>query len=90
MVTAAMPVAVARAASAPSSSIMRRSNIEIVRIGKARIEKAGIFALEPRLALLGAVVDETLGQEQRLRTSRRIASAARRNAPAGFRDDSAR
>ena len=34
-------------------------------IGKARIEKAGIRALEPRFALLGAVVDETLRQEQR-------------------------
>src|SRR6202171_3439476 len=30
------------------------------------MEKAGILALEPRLALLGAVVDKALGQEQRL------------------------
>ena len=36
-----------------------------VGIGKARIEKAGILALEARLALLGGVVDEALRQEQR-------------------------
>src|SRR6185436_1339252 len=36
-----------------------------VGVGKARIEKAGLLALEPRLALLGAVVDEALRQEQR-------------------------
>ena len=36
-----------------------------VRIGKARIQKAGFVALEPRLALFGAVVDKALGQEQR-------------------------
>ena len=50
---------------APSSSIMRRSNIAIVGIGKARIEIAGILALEARLALFGAVVDKALGQKQR-------------------------
>src|SRR3979411_1042570 len=63
-----MPVAVARAASAPSSSIMRRLNIGRLGLekGKARIDKAGIFALEARLALLGAVVNETLRQKQRL------------------------
>jgi hypothetical protein len=36
-----------------------------VGIGKARIEKAGILALEARLALLGGVVDKALRQEQR-------------------------
>jgi hypothetical protein len=34
VVTAAMPVAVARAASAPSSSIMRCSNIATVGLAK--------------------------------------------------------
>jgi hypothetical protein len=37
-----------------------------VGIRKARIEKAGLVALEPRLALLGGVVDKALGQKQRL------------------------
>ena len=37
-----------------------------VGIGKARIKKAGLFALEPRLALLGGVVDKALRQKQRL------------------------
>ncbi|CUU13757.1 Deoxycytidine triphosphate deaminase EC 35413 CDS [Bradyrhizobium sp.] len=37
------------------------------RVGIARIDEAGVLALEPRLALLGAVVDVALGQEQRLR-----------------------
>jgi hypothetical protein len=34
VVTAAIPVAVARPASAPSSSIMRRSNIETLGLEK--------------------------------------------------------
>ena len=37
------------------------------RIREARIDEAGILALEARLALLGGVVDVALGQEQRLR-----------------------
>ena len=37
-----------------------------VGVGEARIEKAGVFALEARLALLGAVVDKALRQKQRL------------------------
>src|SRR6185369_1234840 len=37
------------------------------RIGIARIDKAGFMALEPGLALLRAVVDVALGEEQRLR-----------------------
>ena len=36
------------------------------RIGIARIDVAGVFALEARLALLGGVVDIALGEEQRL------------------------
>jgi hypothetical protein len=36
-----------------------------VGIGKARIEKAGVLALEPCFALFGGVVDKALGQEQR-------------------------
>src|SRR5262249_32622700 len=37
------------------------------RIGVARIDVAGILALEARLALLGTVVDIALGEEHRLR-----------------------
>jgi hypothetical protein len=37
------------------------------RVGKARIEEAGLFAFETRLALLGALVDEALGEEQGFR-----------------------
>ena len=36
-------------------------------IGEARIEKARILALEARFALLGGVVDKTLGEKQSLR-----------------------
>src|SRR6185437_14940791 len=34
-------------------------------VGVARIDVAGVLALEPRFTLLGAVVDIALGQEQR-------------------------
>ena len=37
-----------------------------VGIGKARIEISGLLALETRFALLGAVVDEALGEKQGL------------------------
>ena len=37
------------------------------RIGKARILIAGVFALEARFGLGGAVVDITLGEKQRFR-----------------------
>ena len=36
------------------------------RVGIARIDVAGVFALEARLAQLGGVVDITLGEKQRL------------------------
>src|SRR5262249_6832209 len=36
------------------------------RIGIARIDEAGVLALEARLALLGSVVDIALGEEQSL------------------------
>ena len=66
VVTAAMPLAVARAASAPSNSAMRPLDMVHGRIGVARVDVAGLGVVEPRLALLGAVVDEALGDEQRL------------------------
>ena len=37
------------------------------RIGETRIEEAGLFALEARLALLGTVVDKALGEKQGFR-----------------------
>ena len=67
VVTAAMPVAVERAASAPSSAAMRCSNMAHGRVGVARIDVARDLAGEARLALLRALVDVALGQEQRLR-----------------------
>ena len=36
------------------------------RIGVARVDEAGVVALEPRLALLGGIVDIALRQKQRL------------------------
>ena len=37
------------------------------RVGEARVDEAGVLVLEAGLGLLGAVVDEGLGEEQRLR-----------------------
>ena len=62
-VTAAMPLAVARAASAPSSSAMRASNIATVGIREARVDEARVLALEAGLGGFHRVVDEPLGQE---------------------------
>ena len=61
-----MPVAVARAASAPSSRRMRSSNMATVGLAKREVDEAGVLVLEARLGLLGGVVDEALGEEQRL------------------------
>ena len=66
VVTAAMPVAVARAASRAFELDHAALEHRDVGIGKARIEKARVLALEARLALLGGVVDKALRQEQRL------------------------
>jgi hypothetical protein len=56
-VTAAIPVAVARAASAPSNSAMRCSNIDTVGLAK-RDAVAGVFAAQPGLAARIVVVAE--------------------------------
>ena len=45
---------------------MRSSNIVDGRVGEARIDEARLLALEARLGGLGAVIDEALGQEDRL------------------------
>src|SRR5215510_8882496 len=63
--TAAMPVAVARAASAPSSSAMRSSNI-CSRIAEARIDEARARIGEGGLRLLRRAVDEARAHIDRL------------------------
>ncbi len=80
-----MPDAVARQASAPSSSASRSSNILHRRIAVAGIDEAGLFAGEARVGLLGAVVDEALGQIERLGGLAVAASAPGRRAPGGWR-----
>ena len=65
-VTAAMPVAVARAASAPSQLDHAALEHRHVGIGEARIEIPVLVALETRFALLGTVVDEALGEKHGL------------------------
>ena len=46
---------------------MRSSNMAMVGLEKRRVDEARVLVLEARLGLLGAVVDEALGQEHRLR-----------------------
>ena len=66
-VTAAMPLAVARAASAPFEQRHAVFEHGDGRVRKAGIDEARFFALEAGFRGLGRVVDEALGQEQRLR-----------------------
>ena len=63
--TAAMPLAVARAQGAPSSAAMRASNIDTVGLAIARIGEAVGLALEAGFRLLGRLIGVAGGHEQR-------------------------
>ena len=80
-----MPVAVARATSAPSSRRMRSSNMDDGGIAEARVLEARVLVLEAGLGLLGARCRRSPASGRALRTSRRTASAARRRARAASR-----
>ena len=80
-ITAAMPVAVARATGAPSSAAMRSSNMVTVGLPKRRILIAADFALEAGFGFFGRLIGIAGGEEQRLATSPGRACALCRRAP---------
>ena len=79
-VTAAMPLAVARATGAPSSAAMRASNIETVGLPKRRVLVAFGLALEAGLRFSGRLIGIAGGQEQRLRLFPEMPCASARRA----------